>query len=49
MSNQELTKELHKLVIRLFEKQKVHSSFMDSNWCADHVDMRLISKLNYVN
>ena len=30
MSNEELSKELHKPIIRKFEKRKVHSSFIDS-------------------
>ena len=30
MSNKELSKELHKPIIRKFEKQKVHSSFIDN-------------------
>ena len=32
MSNQELTEELHKSIIRKFEKRKVHSSFIDNIW-----------------
>ena len=39
MSNQELAVELHKLIIRKFEKQKVYSSFIDNNWGADVTDM----------
>ena len=46
MLNQELGEELHNTIIRIFERQKVHSSFMDNNWGADHVDMQLMSKLN---
>ena len=46
MSNQELGEELHNTIIRIFERQKVHSSFMDNNWGADHVDMQLMSKSN---
>ena len=30
MSNEELSKELHKPIIGKFEKRKVHSSFIDS-------------------
>ena len=41
MSNQELAKELHKQIIRNFEKRKLHLSYIDN---ADHVDMQLISK-----
>ena len=32
MSNQELAEELHKLIIKKFEKRKVHSSFIDNIW-----------------
>ena len=45
MPNQELAEELHNLNIRQFEKQKVHSSFIDNFWGADLADMQLISKL----
>ena len=41
-----LLEELHKPVIRKFEKRKVNSSFKDNIWGADLVDMELISKLN---
>ena len=46
MSNQELGEELHNTIIRIFERQKVHPSFMDNNRGADHVDMQLMSKSN---
>ena len=46
MSNKELEKELHKPVIRKFQKRKLHSSFIDNIWCADLADIQLISKLN---
>ena len=46
MSNQELAKELHKPIIRKFEKRKVCSSFLDNIWGADLADMQLISKFN---
>ena len=46
MSNQELSEELHKPIIRKFEKRKVHSSFIDNIWGADIADMQLISKFN---
>ena len=39
--NKELTKELHKVVIRKFEKQKVRSSFTDIILSADLADMQL--------
>ena len=32
MSNQALAQELHKLIIRKFEKQQVHSSFIGNLW-----------------
>ena len=32
MSNKELAEELHKPVIRKFNKRKVHSSFIDNIW-----------------
>ena len=44
--NKELTKELHKVVIRKFEKQKVRSSFTDIILSADLADMQLWSKFN---
>ena len=46
MSNQQLAKELHKTIIRTFEKRKVHSSLIDNIWGADLVDMQLICKFN---
>ena len=33
--DKELAKELHKPIIRKFEKQKVHSHFVDNIWGAD--------------
>ena len=39
MSNKEWTEELHKPIIRKFEKRKVHSSFIDNIWGADLADM----------
>ena len=32
LQNQELKEELHKPMIKKFEKQKAHSSFIDSIW-----------------
>ena len=46
MSNNELTEELHKPIIRKLEKRKVHLFFIDKIWGADLADMQLISKLN---
>ena len=39
ISNKELADELHKPIIRKFEKGKVHSSFIDNIWGADLADM----------
>ena len=46
MSDQQLTEELHKPVIRKFEKRKVHSPFIDNIWGAGLADMQLSSKFN---
>ena len=46
MSNQELTEELHKSIIRKFEKRKINSSFIDNIWDADFADMKSLSKFN---
>ena len=46
MSNQQLAKELHKLIIKKFEKRKVYLSFKDSIWHAHLANMQLISKFN---
>ena len=43
MQNKELTEELHKPIIRKFEKRKVHLSFIGD---ADLADMQLLSKFN---
>ena len=45
MSNKELGEELHKPVIRAFEKRKVHSSFIEITCGTDLENMQLISKL----
>ena len=44
ISNQQLANELHKPIIRKFEKRKVYSSFKDNIWGVDLADMQLISK-----
>ena len=44
--NKELAEELHKPIIRKFEKRKVYSCFTDNIWDADLADMQLISKFN---
>ena len=46
MPNKESAAELHKPIIRKFQKRKVHSSFIDNIWGPDLVDMQLISKFN---
>ena len=46
MSDQQLPEELHKPVIRKFNKRKVKSPFIDNIWVADLADMQLISKFN---
>ena len=46
MSNQELSEELHKLIIRSFKKRKVYSHFIDNIWSGDLADMQLIRKFN---
>ena len=44
--NQQLAEELHKPIIRTFEKRKVHTAFKDNIWDADLADMQLLSKCN---
>ena len=44
--NQQLAEELHKPIIRKFEKRKVHAEFKDNIWGADLADMQLLSKYN---
>ena len=39
ISNKELAEELHKSIIRKFNKRKVHSPFIDNIWSADLADM----------
>ena len=46
MSDQQLAEELHKPIIRKFNKRKVHSPFIDNIWGADLADMQLIGKFN---
>ena len=46
LSNQELSEELQKAITRKFEKQKLHSFFIDNIWGADLANMQLISKFN---
>ena len=44
--NQQLAEELHKPIIRKFEKRKVHAAFKDNIWGADLADMQLLSRCN---
>ena len=44
--NEQLTDELHKPIIRKFEKRKVYSAFKDNIWAADLADMQLLSRYN---
>ena len=40
MSNKELAEELHNLITRKFEKQNIHTSFIDNIWDADLADIQ---------
>ena len=44
--NQQLAEELHKPIIKKFEKRKVHTAFKDNIWGTDLADMQLLSKYN---
>ena len=46
MSDQQLAEELHKQIVRKFDKRKVRSPIIDNIWGADLADMQLISKFN---
>ena len=46
ISNKESAEELHKPIIRKFEKRKVHSPFIDNIWGAGLADMQMISKFD---
>ena len=46
VSNKELAEELHKPIIKKYEKRKVDSPFIDNMWGADLVDMLLIIKFD---
>ena len=46
ISNKELAEELHKPIIRKFNKRKVQSPFIENIWGADLSDMQLINKFN---
>ena len=44
--NQQLAEDLHKPIIKKFEKRKVHAAFKDNNRGADLADMQLLSRYN---
>ena len=44
--NKQLANELHKPIIRKFEKRKVYSTFKDNIWGVDLADVQLLSKYN---
>ena len=46
LQNEQLAKELHKPIIRKFEKRRVYSTFKDNIWGVDLADMQLLSKYN---
>ena len=46
VSKKQLAVELHKPIIKKFNKRKVHSLFIDNIWGTDLADMQLISKFN---
>ena len=46
LENKQLANELHKPIIRKFEKRRVYSTFKDNIWGVDLADMQLISKYN---
>ena len=44
--NQQLAEELHKPIIKNFEKRKVHAALKDNIWGTDLADMQLLSRYN---
>ena len=46
MHNEQLTKELHKPIVRKFKKRTVYSGVKDNIWGADLGYVQLISKFN---
>ena len=44
--NVQLANELHKPIIKKFNKRKVYSSYKDNIWGVDLADMQLLSKFN---
>ena len=45
-NSSKLADELHKSVIKKFNKRKVYSQFKDNIWGVDLADMKLLSKQN---
>ena len=46
INNKKLAEELHKPIVKNFERRKVYSSFKDNIWGVDLADMSLNSKFN---
>ena len=44
--NEQLAEELHKPVIKKFERRKVYASFKDNIWAADLAEMDSLSSKN---
>ena len=44
--NQQLAEELHKPIIKKFEKRKVYAAFKDNIWGSDLADTQLLSRYN---
>ena len=44
--NEQLAEELHKSIVKNFEKRKVYSAFKNYTWAADLGYMQLTSKFN---
>ena len=44
--NQQLAEELHKSIIRKFQKRKIHAAFKDNIWGTDLADIELLSRYN---
>ena len=44
--NEQLANELHKPIVRKFEKRKVYSTFKDNIWGVNLADLQLLSKYN---
>ena len=44
--NEQLANELHKPIIRKFEKRRVYSTFKDNIWGVDLADIQLLSEYN---